>query len=456
MDQVSQRLEITPQGQFLLFIAFIGILIGMNFGLAFLWLPSFALIFYFLPLIRYYYTESNFTAFRVFSASTVTLGGFLHCKLQVKNLQERPLTITFENRHSSEIILVEGWTHQTITLKPGESRKFSFIFTFAQRGDYQFSPLIFYRGDPLGLYRQSYEKDEAVNIRVIPARPYIRLDKMQKKRVRDILSGYHAYRRKGKGDEFFSLREYIRGDEPRKIYWKASARQGKLISKEYTDELVFRILVAVDISWTMRSRKLEYALTTLLELAEMAAITNDAFGFLLFDERGPQKFLKPLKSPRLYEKTARLTFNQTASPYRPRFEAILPFIFALKGTRGLMIIISDTEGILDEKIKAITMLAKFGHRIIFVDLRGDQFGLVHAEHSIKDFNTLQKLQYTEMVQLRINQKYSKREQKIRETLKQVQGTYLKVDSVDQNLLIMLRQEFGKEETLFPQWIVNLE
>jgi uncharacterized protein (DUF58 family) len=456
VNQPSQQLEITPQGQFLLLIAFIGILLGMNFGLAFLWLPSFALIFYFLPLIRYYYTEPNFTAFRVFSASTVTLGGFLHCQLKLKNLQDSPLTLTVENRHSNEIILVEGWTHQTVYLKPGESRKFSSIFTFAKRGDYQYFPLIFYLGDPLGLYRLSYEKEETVNIRVIPARPYIRLDKQQKKSVRDILTGHHAYRRKGQGDEFFSLREYIRGDEPRKIYWKASARQGKLISKEYTDQLVFRILVAVDISWTMRSRKLEYALTTLLELAEMAAITNDAFGFLLFDERGPQKFLKPLKSSRLYEKTARLTFNQTASPNRARFEAILPFIFALKGTRGLLVIISDTEGILDEKIKAITMLAKFGHRIIFVDLRGDQFGIVHAEHSIKDLNALEKLQYTEMVKVRINRKYSKRELKIRETLKQVQGTYLRVDSVDQNLLIMLRQEFGEDESPFSQWMVKLE
>ena len=455
MKQPSHHLQITPQGQFLLLLTFIGIVLGMNFGLSFLWLPSFALIFYFLPLIRYYNTEANFTAFRVFSASTVTLGGFLHCRLQVKNLQKSPLTMTFENRHSTEIILVQGWTHQTVKLKPGETRRFSFVFTFASRGDFEFYPVLFYRGDPLGLYRQLYEIESTVNIRVIPARPYIRLDKQQKKRVRDILLGHHAYRRKGQGDEFFSLREYIRGDEPRKIYWKASARQGKLISKEYTDQLVFRILVAVDISWTMRSRKLEYALTTLLELAEMAAITNDAFGFLLFDEKGPQKFLKPLKSSRLYEKTARLTFNQAASPNRARFEAILPYIFSLKGTRGLLILISDTEGILDEKIKAITMLAKYGHKIIFVDLRGDQFGIVHAEHSIKDLNTLQKLQYTEMVKHRISLKYSKREQKIRETLNQVQGTYLKVDSVDQNLLLMLKQEFGEEETLFSQWMVNL-
>lgn len=454
MTNPQRKIAITPHGQVLLVLAFIGGLLGMNFGLTLLWLPSFALIIYFLPFLRYRFTTWNVTAFRVFSSTTVTLGGFLHCRLLIKNPLDTPLTITFEIRSSNGIILVRGWSHQTIHLNPQERYKISFVFTFSQRGVHEFHPLLIYRSDPLGLYRDSYEVDDSVQIRVIPARPYVRLDKQQKKQVRDILTGHHAYRRRGQGDEFFSLREYIRGDEPRKIYWKGSARHGKLISKEFTDEIVFRVLVAIDISWTMRSRKLEYALTTLLELAEMSAISNDSFGFLLFDEKGARKFLKPLKSPRLYEKTARLTFDQTASPNRARFESILPFIFALKGTRGLLIIISDTEGVLDEKIKAITQLAKFGHRIIFVDLRGDKFGIVHDNLSIDHLNTIQKLKFLNIASERVTRRYMIREKKIRETIDEINGTYLKIDSIEQNLLVMLRQEFG-QETSFPQWMVNL-
>lgn len=455
VDVTSHKKEITPQGQVLLAFAFIGGIIGMNFGLTFLWIPSFAMLLYFLPFLRYHFITCKFSAFRVFSSSTVTLGGFIHCRLRIKNLQDTSLTLTFENCFSSEIVLVKGWTHQTIRLARGESRNFSFIFTSTQRGIHDFYPLVIYQGDPLALYRDSYVMEvESFQVRVIPARPHILLDKQQKKRVRDILTGFHSYRRRGQGDEFFSLREYIRGDEPRKIYWKGSAKQGKLISKEYTDQIVFRLLVAVDMSWTMRSRKLEYALTSLLELAEMSAITNDAFGFILFDERA-QKFLKPEKSPRLYEKTARLTYDQIASNNSAQFEAILPFIFSLKGTQGLLVIISDTEGILNEKIKAITILAKFGHRIIFVDLRGDKFGIVHSDLSIKHLNTIQKLSFLEIARERVERKYSVREKKLRETLDQIGGVYLRVDSPDQNLQIILRQEFGHEETLFPQWTVNL-
>ena len=39
--------------------------------------------------------------------------------------------------------------------------------------------------------------------------------------------------RLGKGREFDRLREYVPGDEFRDIAWKASARHGKLIVREY-------------------------------------------------------------------------------------------------------------------------------------------------------------------------------------------------------------------------------
>jgi uncharacterized protein (DUF58 family) len=446
LNQKQGAREITSQGKILLVLAFIGAILGMNFGLSFLWFPSFTLILYFIPFLRFYFVRPlEVSSFRVFSASTVTLGGFLHCRLRLRNQSHNSsVTLTYENRYSEEIVLIKGWTHQRIHLNPGEKRDFSFIFTFSKRGIHEFFPILIYRGDPLGLFRESYQFEEKKEIRVIPARPQIRTDRKQKKKIRDTLVGIHAYRRRGQGDEFFSLREYIRGDEPRKIYWKGSAKKGKLISKEFTDELVFRILVAVDISWTMRSRKLEYALTTLLELAEMSAQNHDAFGFVLFDEF-PRKFLKPLKSPRLYEKTARLTYDQNSFANQARFETILPFIFSLKGTRGLLIIISDTEGILEEKIKSIRRLAKFGHRIIYADLRGDTFGVVHADLSINQINTKLELDQINITKQRTAKKYDAREKKLWSILDEIGGTYLRVDSIKQNLLLMLKKEFELEK-----------
>jgi hypothetical protein len=52
-------------------------------------------------------------------------------------------------------------------------------------------------------------------------------------------------RRLGPGD-FHSLREYVDGDEPRSISWKASARSEELLVKEYTVEGLRRCTVLLD------------------------------------------------------------------------------------------------------------------------------------------------------------------------------------------------------------------
>jgi uncharacterized protein (DUF58 family) len=43
--------------------------------------------------------------------------------------------------------------------------------------------------------------------------------------------------RKGIGQDYYGIREYVRGDSLRHIHWRSSARQGELIVKEYEQEL---------------------------------------------------------------------------------------------------------------------------------------------------------------------------------------------------------------------------
>ncbi|MHA1543376.1 MAG: DUF58 domain-containing protein, partial [Candidatus Hodarchaeales archaeon] len=358
--------EITPTGILILIIAFVVGLLGMNLNFSFIWLPCFTLILYFIPFLAIYRSNWEVSAQRFFSASTITLGGFLHLEIQITNTNTTPLTITIDNKYDGSIILIEGWTLQRIQLKPGERKKLSYIFTVKKRGNFDFQPLRVYKGDLLGLYRNTLEIDDKFQVQVIPARPHVRLGKKQKRVVRDKLAGEFGYKRKGTGDEFFALRDYARGDEPRKIYWKKSAQLGKLISREYEDEVTFRVLVAIDVSFTMRARKLEYGLTSLLELAEMSSQNNDAFGFIAFSDQ-PIKFLKPTTSSRLYEKTVKLIYDLKALNRPSHFNTIVPHIFSLKGTKGVLVIISDTEGVIETKLKAVTQLSKLGHQLIFCD-----------------------------------------------------------------------------------------
>ena len=60
------------------------------------------------------------------------------------------------------------------------------------------------------------------------------------------LSGETMHPRPGGADEFYGVKEYRAGDNPRWIYWRRSARSGTLVSKEMTHVAPPRIVLLVD------------------------------------------------------------------------------------------------------------------------------------------------------------------------------------------------------------------
>ena len=59
-------------------------------------------------------------------------------------------------------------------------------------------------------------------------------------------AGLRTVRRPGEGRLFEGLREWVPGDETRIIDWKATARRGKPIARQYEDERRQQVLIAVD------------------------------------------------------------------------------------------------------------------------------------------------------------------------------------------------------------------
>jgi uncharacterized protein (DUF58 family) len=60
------------------------------------------------------------------------------------------------------------------------------------------------------------------------------------------ITGESARPAPGGADEFYGVKEYRTGDNPRWIYWRRSARSGTLVSKEMTQMSPPRILLLVD------------------------------------------------------------------------------------------------------------------------------------------------------------------------------------------------------------------
>jgi uncharacterized protein (DUF58 family) len=65
-------------------------------------------------------------------------------------------------------------------------------------------------------------------------------------RIRQIALQKRRLRLRGLGREFESLREYQRGDELRNIAWPATARRGKIITREFTTERSQQVWMVLD------------------------------------------------------------------------------------------------------------------------------------------------------------------------------------------------------------------
>jgi uncharacterized protein (DUF58 family) len=92
----------------------------------------------------------------------------------------------------------------------------------------------------------------------------------------------------GMGYEFESLRPYVVGDDYRKINWRATSRENKLIVNQYQIERNQPVYIMVDIgrpmSYTVGGyKKLDYAINAALILADIVNQSGDKAGLMVFD-----------------------------------------------------------------------------------------------------------------------------------------------------------------------------
>ena len=168
-----------------------------------------------------------------------------------------------------------------------------------RRGNFTFGAVFYRITGPFGLTQRQGRHDLPQAVQVLPD--------MTGEGSRDLqvaLAGaFHAGRRKvarrGEGSEFESLREHQHDDDFRQIDWKASARRGKLISRQYETERDQRLMILLDTGRLMSPkigdyRKLDYAINASVHLAQIALHKGDLVGYAIFNDE-LRAFAEPKK-----------------------------------------------------------------------------------------------------------------------------------------------------------------
>jgi len=87
----------------------------------------------------------------------------------------------------------------------------------------------------------------------------------------------------GVGTEFFGIREYLPGDDIRRINWKASARTDTLLSNEYEREHVTNIYLVVDLG-SGRVEDLKWTVRTSASIATYLLRTRNRLGLIVLGQ----------------------------------------------------------------------------------------------------------------------------------------------------------------------------
>jgi uncharacterized protein (DUF58 family) len=150
---------------------------------------------------------------------------------------------------------------------------------------------------------------------------------------------------RGEGRDFESLRDYVRGDEMRHISWTATARRGKLVTRQYQMERDQTILIALDAGRLMTARienetKLDSAVHAALALMSAAARAGDNAGLLVFGRR-IQAFLPPKRGAEHLDAALEALHAVEPEMIEPSYSRAFEFVAANSRRRSLVVVITD-------------------------------------------------------------------------------------------------------------------
>lgn len=213
------------------------------------------------------------------------------------------------------------------------------------RGDHRFGDVFLRVCGRLGMVQRTLRHSLPAVVKVYPNVQETAKFNLMARRGRLQQVGIRAARLQGAGREFESLRDYMPDDEMRRIDWKATARRGKLVARQYEVEKSQSVILAIDTGRTMLAeidgvQKLDYAINAALLLAYVATLSEDRVGLLLFSDE-VQTYLPPKKGRSQVYAIMEALYNAKASLAEPDYRRAMAYLQSRWRRRSLMICFTD-------------------------------------------------------------------------------------------------------------------
>src|SRR6478672_5943274 len=206
------------------------------------------------------------------------------------------------------------------------------------------------------------------------------LDLRARQVVEGFLTGMHKSPVYGQSVEFVQHREYVPGDDLRRIDWKVWSRSDKFVIKQYEAETNLRAYLVVDASESMlygadkhrkagTMYKYEYAATAVASLSYLTIKQQDSCGLITFDEDVRQVI--PPRSSQLHLDAVTKALHVSNPRAKTDILKIIRRVAENMPNRGLVLIFSDLLCDREPLFKGLEMLRHRRHDVMVFHVMDD-------------------------------------------------------------------------------------
>ncbi len=240
--------------------------------------------------------------------------------------------------------------------------------------------------------------------------------------VESFISGQHRSVYKGYSVEFAQHRQYARGDEMRHIDWKVFGKSDRLVVKQYEEETNLRATICLDCSGSMgygsgKETKLDFGRKAAAALAYLMIGQSDASGLITFDTEirsqvPPRAAISHLSA--ILEELVNVKAGAETN-----LGTVMHRLCAQLKRRGLVILISDLFGPMDELVQALAHLHHKRHEVILFQVL-DPAEFTFPFDTMAEFKSLEKSDHRVKLDApRVRKAYLERFERFMRRLKEV-------------------------------------
>lgn len=265
--------------------------------------------------------------------------------IKIRNRSRRSVKFIVKDEYPPQMELLEHRRIASLTVPTNRSRTWNYELLPTGRGKYNFGKTALRFQTRLGLLWKQYNFPTESDVKVYPNIREAKKNELYAHRNRRPDPGIRRMQLRGQGREFESMREFVTGDEIRHISWHASARRGKIITRQYTIERSQNVVILLDTGRLMTARigklsKLDHAINAALSIAYVAASGGDNVGLMAFARR-VISYLPPRRGRDQINRVMESLYNLEPQLIEPSYARAFNFFSVNCKRRSLVIILTD-------------------------------------------------------------------------------------------------------------------